>query len=66
MNVSDDEVVTAALRILSARVLESGASSNPKVTRQYLAVRFGGMEHQIFSCLYLDNRNRVMCCQEII
>ncbi|MBB6095802.1 DNA repair protein RadC [Povalibacter uvarum] len=64
-SVSDDEVIAAALRILSTRVLESGALSNPRVTREYLAVRFGGVEHEVFSCLYLDNRNRVMCCQEL-
>src|SRR5687768_3372331 len=59
VEVSDDDVVAAALRILSGRLVKSAALSNPKATREYLAVRFGGMEHEVFACLYLDNRNRV-------
>ena len=65
VDVSDDEVIAAALRILSGRVLQSSALSNPRATREYLAVRFGGMEHEVFACLYLDNRNRVVTCQEL-
>jgi len=63
--VSDDDVVAAALRILSGRIVQSSALSNPRVTREYLAVRFGGIEHEVFACLYLDNRNRVTACQEL-
>ena len=63
--VSDDDVVAAALKILSGRVVQSCALSNPKATREYLAVRFGGIEHEVFACLYLDNRNRVMACKEL-
>lgn len=63
--VSDDEVVAAALRILSRRIIESSALASPRITKEYLAVRFGGMEHEIFACLYLDNRNRVTACQEL-
>ena len=65
VRVSDDQVVAAALRILSTRLLESSALESPKATREYLAVRFGGMEHEVFACLYLDNRNRVLSCQEL-
>ncbi|HEY6644133.1 MAG TPA: DNA repair protein RadC [Povalibacter sp.] len=65
VEVSDDDVVAAALRILSARIVHSSALSNPRVTREYLAVRFGGIEHEVFACLYLDNRNRVTACQEL-
>lgn len=63
--VSDDAVVAAALRILSSRIVRSSTLSNPRATREYLAVRFGGIEHEIFACLYLDNRNRVTACQEL-
>jgi len=28
-------------------------------------VRFGGIEHEVFACLYLDNRNRVTACKEL-
>ena len=63
--VSDDEVVAAALRILSSRIVRSEALANPRVTREYLAMRFAGLEHEVFTCMYLDNRNRVLACEEL-
>src|SRR5882757_4345725 len=62
--VNDDEVIAAALRILSDRVVRSNALSSPRAVREYLAVRFAGLEHEVFSCLYLDNRHRVLACEE--
>lgn len=65
VDVTDDDVIAAALRILSSRVVRHSTLSNPRATREYVAVRFGGIEHEIFACLYLDNRNRVLSCQEL-
>jgi DNA repair protein RadC len=28
-------------------------------------MRFAGLEHEVFCCLYLDNRNRVIACEEL-
>jgi DNA repair protein RadC len=64
-SVSDDGVVAAALRILSERIIRSTPLSNPRATREYLAIRFAGLEHEVFACLYLDNRNRVIACEEL-
>lgn len=63
--VSDDEVIAAALRILSSRIVRSNALSCPRTTREYLAMRFAGLEHEVFTCLYVDNRNRVLACEEL-
>jgi DNA repair protein RadC len=63
--VSDDAVIEAALRILAARVASSSALSNPRVTREYLTVRFAGLEHEVFTCVYLDNRHRVIACEDL-
>jgi len=63
--VSDDAVIEAALRILAARVACSSALSSPRVTREYLTVRFAGLEHEVFTCVYLDNRHRVIACEDL-
>ena len=63
--VSDDDVIAAALRILSQRLARGFALSNPRLTREYLAMRFAGLEHEVFACLFLDNRNRVIACEEL-
>ena len=63
--VSDEEVIAAALRILSTRLARSSALTSPTATREYLAVRFGDFEHEVFVCLFLDTRHRVIACEEL-
>lgn len=63
--VSDEEVISAALRILSSRMVSTPALSNPRTVQHYFAVRFEGLEHEVFACLYLDNRHRVIHCEEL-
>ena len=65
IRVSDDEVIAAALRVLSERVAHSSPLSNPRATREYLALRFARLEHEVFACIYLDNRHRVLACEEL-
>lgn len=63
--VSDDEVIAAALRILSKRMVGANVLTNPRLTREYLAIRFAELEHEVFACIFLDNRNRVIACEEL-
>jgi DNA repair protein RadC len=63
--VDDDQVIAAALRIVSQRLIRGNALTNPRTTREYVAIRFAGLEHEVFCCLYLDNRNRVIACEEL-
>jgi DNA repair protein RadC len=63
--VSDDDVISAALGILAARVARSQALTSPADTRDYLAVRFADLEHEVFTCLFLDARHHVLACEEL-
>ena len=63
--VSDDEVIAAALRIVSHRLVRGSALAHPRATWAYLALRFAGLEHEVFSCIYLDNRHRMIACEEL-
>lgn len=63
--VSDDRVVAEALRILSRQMIVAPVLTQPRVTREYLMMRFAGLEHEIFACLYLDNRHCVIACEEL-
>ena len=62
---SDNQVIDAALRILSQRLVRGSVLSNPRCTREYLAMRFAGLEHEVFSCVYLNNRHRAIACEEL-
>ncbi|MGC3983103.1 MAG: DNA repair protein RadC [Steroidobacteraceae bacterium] len=63
--VSDDQIIATALGILSRRIVGTTVLDNPRATRDYFAVRFAGLEHEVFACLYLDNRHRVIACEEL-
>ena len=39
--------------------------ANPKTVREYLAVHFAGREREVFSCLFLDNRHRLVALEEM-
>jgi len=38
---------------------------NPKAVREYLAVHYAGHEREVFSCLFLDNRHRLIVVEEM-
>ena len=39
--------------------------SSPQDTRNYLRLKFAGLEHEVFACLFLDQRHRVICFEEL-
>ncbi len=47
-------------------VMRSGpALLNPQATRDYLRVRLRDLPHEVFCCLYLDKRHRVIAFEEL-
>jgi DNA repair protein RadC len=38
---------------------------NPRAVRDYLAVHYAGQEREVFGCLFLDNRHRLICFDEV-
>jgi len=39
--------------------------TDPAATRKYLLAKLRDMPHEVFSCLYLDNRHRVIAFEEL-
>ena len=57
--VSEDRLVAEVARILEARIV--GAElTKPNDAREFLRLRLGPLEHEAFSCLFLDTRHRVL------
>lgn len=47
-------------------VLErSDVLSSPQQTQAYLTLRLRDYEHEVFACLFLDNRHRILCFEEL-
>lgn len=41
------------------------ALANPRATREFLRMRLRDLAHEVFCCVYLDNRNRVTGFEEL-
>ena len=60
------EEVLAAARVHVARRMRHGTTlDSPRATRDYLMVRLGAREHEVFCVIYLDNRHRIIEYQEL-
>lgn len=57
--------VELAARYLEERVRRSDAITSPTHTTQFLCARLRSRPHEIFACLFLDNRHRVIRFEEM-
>ena len=49
-----------------AELMQSGpALANPRATREFLRARLRDRDHEVFCCLFLDNRHRVISFEEV-
>lgn len=58
-------VIEMAWRHLHETMQRGDALSSPGDTRRYLAVRLRDYPHEVFACLFLDNRHRVIHFDEM-
>jgi DNA repair protein RadC len=54
------EILEAARAVLARRIRRGTALSSPTTTREFLAVRLGDREHEVFCCLFVDARHRLI------
>jgi len=54
-----------ALEIVSARHAPGQMLSNPRDSAHYLRLAFAGHKNEVFAALFLDNRHRVLACEEL-
>ena len=58
-------VLEMARRHLGETLQRGDALRNPGDTRRYLRARLRGLPREVFTCLFLDNRHRVIACEEL-
>ena len=63
--VTADEIIATALDILAVRLPRTDALTNPEDVKKYLVTQFADLEHEVFACLFLDNRHRVIRYEEM-
>ena len=52
-------------RYLEATLKRDTVLSNPQQTRDYLKARLRAYPHEVFACLFLDNRHRIIGFEEL-
>ncbi|MGQ9658647.1 MAG: RadC family protein [Thermochromatium sp.] len=58
-------VLELSRRYLLTRLSDQDVLTSPEATRDYLKLRLYGLPHEIFACLFLDNRHRVIVYEEL-
>lgn len=65
--MDNDAIIVRAIEILEERLAykEGESFTNPNDTRQYLRLRLSNKEHECFSIMFLDTRNRLIAFVEM-
>jgi DNA repair protein RadC len=58
-------VLEMAKRHLLEQLARGDALCSPQETRQYLTAQLANYPHEVFACLFLDNRNRVIAFEKM-
>jgi DNA repair protein RadC len=55
-----EQILAAARQVLAHRVRRGASLSSPQKVREYLTVRLGHLDYEIFGVILCDKRNRVI------
>jgi len=58
-------VLEMSRRYLHEEIAGRDVLTSPEATRNYLKARLRGFQHEVFACLFLDNRHRVIEYREL-
>jgi DNA repair protein RadC len=65
---NDDAIIESALKILETRISYSSnepSLTSPQASKDFVKLQLATYEHEVFACLFLDNRNRVITFEEM-
>lgn len=65
LSSADDSIIARAMEILFARVQQGEAMSSPAAVKQWLQLKIGGYEHEMFGIMFLDVQNRLIRFEEM-
>ncbi|HCE4575632.1 RadC family protein [Vibrio parahaemolyticus] len=56
----ENKILERAAEILASRYVRDNALCSPDATKEYVRLKLGSLEHEVFSLLLLDNQHRVI------
>ena len=64
-DVEKQSVITLAMKVLSIKHQAGRVLSKPDETRDFLRLRLADYRNEVFGCLFLDNRHRIIAVREL-
>lgn len=66
--LNDDSIIETALKILEKRLtynIYAPVLTSPEDSKNFVKLKLSEYEHEVFACLFLDNRHRVISFDEL-
>ena len=60
-----DSLLDLALKVLAHRHRRGEPLTSPEDSRAYLRLKIGERKFEVFACVFVDNRHRVISCEEL-
>ena len=57
---SSEEILKAAREVMNRKVRRGTSMSSPQLVRNYLSLKLGALEYELFCVLLLDKRHRLI------
>lgn len=57
---SENRTIARALNILESRMIRYDVLTNPETSANYLRLKLADLKDEVFACLFLDTRNRII------
>ncbi len=61
----DEQILAAAERILLRRLERQGRIGEPTEAGNYLRAHCAHLEHEVFGCIFLDSRHRILAIEDL-
>ena len=61
----EDRLIRRAMKVLESKMHYGPTMQSPATVREYLALHFAHAEREVFTCLFLDTRHRVLACEDL-
>lgn len=63
--VTKDQMYQLMLEMLEENTFRADQLTSPDKTRQYLKIKLGKLQHEVFSIIFMDSQNRVIAYEEL-
>ena len=63
--VEKQSVIALAMKVLAIKHRAGRSLTKPDETRSFLRLRLADCRNEVFGCLFLDNRNRIIAVREL-